>query len=39
MECQGRVAGVIELVSADSLRETGIFPEIAGDFRAIRTDD
>ena len=36
-ECHGRAAVVIEPVSAESLRKTGIFPDEAGDFRRFPT--
>ena len=35
-ECQGRAAVVIEPVSANSLCETGVFRETAGDFPLFR---
>ena len=33
IDCHGRAAVAIEPVSADSLRKTGIFADLAGDFR------
>jgi hypothetical protein len=35
-ECHGRAAVVIEPVSANSLRETGVFRETSGDFPPFR---
>lgn len=33
IDCHGRAAVAIEPVSADSLHKTGIFADLAGDFR------
>lgn len=39
LQCHGRAAVVIERVSANSLCQTGIFQEMAGDFPPFRPGD
>jgi hypothetical protein len=38
-ECHGRAAVMIALISSRSLRETGIFRNLAGDFLPFRPAD